>query len=117
MTAQQVEAVRKIYSGPTNPRTKQPIHSPLYRGSELDWEGIAGAPQALAAPNLFRNFVFKDPNWDARTRPVNYDSDVALADRPEIAAINAFNPNISKFVARGGKLIPPAHESSKGLLH
>ena len=104
LTAPQVEAVRKIYAGPTNPRTKEAIHSPLYRGSELDWEAIAAGQQPIAV-NVLRTFVFKDPMWDIRTRPVNFDSDVALADRPEVAVLNAMDPDVSKFAAAGGKLI------------
>jgi feruloyl esterase len=37
LTAPQVEAVQKIYAGPTNPRTQEQIWSGLFRGSELDW--------------------------------------------------------------------------------
>jgi feruloyl esterase len=36
---------------------------------------------------------------------VNFDSDVALADRSEIAAVNAVNPDLRKYFARGGKLL------------
>ena len=37
LTALQVEAVRKIYSGPSNPRTGQEIFPGLAPGSELGW--------------------------------------------------------------------------------
>ena len=37
LTMVQVDAARKIYAGPTNPRTHERIWSPLYPGSELDW--------------------------------------------------------------------------------
>jgi feruloyl esterase len=36
LTTAQVDAARKIYAGPANPRTNERIWSPLYRGSELD---------------------------------------------------------------------------------
>ncbi len=104
LTAPQVATVRKIYAGPVNPRTKQPVHSPLYRGSELDWEAIAAGAQPIAA-GVLRNFVFNDPMRDYKVNPVNFDSDVALADRPESAVLNAFDPDLSKFAAAGGKLI------------
>ena len=68
---------------------------------------------------FFRSFVFKDPDWDYRTRPLNYDADVALANTPDITVINAMKPDISQFVDRGGRLIlangwsnaivPPGH--------
>jgi len=108
LTPPQVEAVRKIYQGPVNPRTKERIHSPVYRGSELDWEILTG-PQPLGGTGpltgFFRSFIFKDPAWDYKVRPVNFDSDVTLADRPDIATVNAVNPDLTKFVARGGRLI------------
>src|SRR6202012_1019808 len=34
LTAPQVEAARKIYAGPKNPRTGKQVFSPLYPGSE-----------------------------------------------------------------------------------
>ena len=37
-------------------------------------------------------------------RPINFDSDAKAADAPENLIINANNPDISKFIARGGKL-------------
>jgi feruloyl esterase len=42
LTAPQVEAARKIYSGPVNPRTKQQIFPGLEPGSENGWAGLAG---------------------------------------------------------------------------
>jgi feruloyl esterase len=106
LTATQVEAARKIYSGPINPRTKQEIYSPMYPGSELGWGQLAGGAQPLGIPvEFFKYFVFKDPTWDYKTRPVNFDSDVVLADKPEIAPVNAVDPDLRKFFARGGKLL------------
>ena len=122
LTPLQVEAVRKVYQGPVNPRTGERINSPLYRGSELEWELLLG-PQPLGGVGpmipFFRDFVFKDRNWDYRARPLNYDADVALANAPGITVINAMKPDISQFVGRGGRLIlangwsnaivPPGH--------
>jgi feruloyl esterase len=106
LTAPQVEAARKIYAGPVNPRTKQEIYSPLYPGSELGWAQLAGGQQPLGIPvDFFKYYVFKDPNWDHKARPLNFDSDVALAERPEVAPVNAVDPDLRKFFARGGKLL------------
>ena len=106
LTAAQVEAARKIYAGPVNPRTKEQIYSPLYPGSELGWAQLAGGDQPLGIPvDFFKYYVFKDPNWDYKTRPLNYDSDVALAERPEVAPVNAVDPDLRKFFARGGRLL------------
>ncbi len=106
LTPPQVEAARKIYAGPINPRTKEEIYSPLYPGSELGWAQLAGGAQPLGIPvDFFKYYVFKDPNWDYRTRPLNWDSDVALAQRAEVAPVNAVDPDLRKFFARGGKLL------------
>jgi len=106
LNSSQVEAARKIYAGPVNPRTREEIYSPLYAGSELGWAQLAGGDQPLGIPiDFFKYYVFKDPNWDYRARPLNWDSDVALAERAEVAPVNAVNPDLSRFFARGGKLL------------
>jgi feruloyl esterase len=103
LTAQQVEAARKIYSGVINRRTRQPIFPGLEPGSELGWNVMAG-PQAFAIANEhFKYVVFKDPSWDYRT--LNFDSDAALAEKSDGGVINAMDPNLKPFFAHGGKLI------------
>jgi feruloyl esterase len=106
LTAPQVEAARKIYAGPTNPRTKEEIYSPLYPGSELGWAQLAGGDQPLGIPvDFFKYYVFKDANWDYNKQPLNFDSDVTSAERPEVAPVNAVDADLQKFFARGGKLL------------
>ena len=106
LTAPQVEAAKKIYAGPHNPRTGAEIYSPMYPGSELGWGALAGGAAPLGIPvEFFKYYVFKDPNWDYKVRPVNFDSDVALADSPENAPVNAVSPDLTAFFAGGGKLL------------
>ncbi len=105
LTAPQVEAARKLYAGPRNPRTGVQIYSPLYPGSELGWGQLTGNAPIFIATDFFKYFVFKNPNWDYKTRPINFDSDVALADKPANQPVNAIDPGIGKFVARGGKMM------------
>ncbi|HEY7334186.1 MAG TPA: tannase/feruloyl esterase family alpha/beta hydrolase [Bryobacteraceae bacterium] len=106
LTAPQVAAARKIYDGPKNPRTGKQIYSPLFPGSELGWGQLAGGAEPLGIPvDFFRYYVFQDPKWDYRTRRLNFDSDVALADRADISAVNAVDPDLRKYFARGGKLL------------
>jgi len=106
LTKFQADAAQKIYAGPTNPRTKEEIYSPMYPGSELGWTQLAGGAQPLGIPvEFFKYFVFKDPKWDYKTRRVNFDSDLALADTPDVAPVNAVDPDLRKFFARGGKLM------------
>ena len=105
LTAPQVEAVRKIYAGPTNPRTREQLFYPPQPGSELTWAQFSGPQPFGLAADFFKHFVYKDPNWDPRTRPIKYDTDLAIIERPENLVINGANPNISEFVKRGGKLL------------
>jgi feruloyl esterase len=51
---------------------------------------------------MFRYLVHEDPAWDWRTFDV--DRDAALADA-KVGYMNASNPDLSAFKARGGKLI------------
>jgi feruloyl esterase len=106
LTAPQVEAAKKIYAGPRNPRTGEEIYSPLYPGSELGWGQLAGGDVPLGIPvEFFKYYVFRDPGWDYKTRPINFDGDVALSNRPEIQPVNAVDPDLRRFFARGGKLL------------
>jgi feruloyl esterase len=106
LTAPQVEAAKKIYAGPHNPRTGEEIYSPLYPGSELGWGQLAGGDTPLSIPvEFFKYYVFRDPSWDYKTRPINFDSDVTASNRADIQPVNAVDPDLSKFFARGGKLL------------
>jgi feruloyl esterase len=106
LTPPQVEAVRKIYEGPTNPRTGERVWSPLFRGSELDWSFFTESQSPIGiATSTLRDAILGDPGWDHRSTPVDYDRHVALADRSDLARVNASAGDISAFVAQGGKLI------------
>jgi feruloyl esterase len=103
LTAPQVETARKIYTASKNPRTGQEIFPAMEPGSELGWAGLAGAQPFSIPVDHFKYVVFKDPNYDWRT--LNFDSDVALADKLDNGTINATDPNLKAFVAHGGKLL------------
>jgi feruloyl esterase len=103
LTAPQVDAARKIYAGPKNPRTGEQIWSPLYRGSELDWSFFTDSPAPIGIATGALRMILNDPSFDYRT--VNFDGHVAAADRSDIARLNASNADISDYVRRGGKLI------------
>jgi len=103
LTPPQVEAARKIYGPSVNPRTGRPLYPGLERGSELGWATWAG-PQPLAISlDYFRYVVFEDPKWDFRT--LDFDRGVARAEKLDAARINALDPDLRPFFARGGKLI------------
>ena len=103
LTASQVDAGRKIYAGPKNPRTGEQIFPGLEPGSENGWNFFARGTEAPIVASHFKYLVFQDPNWDYRT--LNFDSDVALADKLDNGVITATDPNLKTFFADGGKLL------------
>jgi feruloyl esterase len=104
LTAGQVEAAKRMYTAPRNPRTNQPVYFNVEPGSELGWSMLAKGPEPFsAATDQFRYVVFKNPDWDWHT--LNLDSDVTLADKIDNDTINAADPNIKAFLAHGGKLL------------
>lgn len=51
----------------------------------------------------FKYLVFKNPSWDFHT--LDFDRDVALADKLDSGVLNATNPVLKEFFGHGGKLI------------
>jgi feruloyl esterase len=104
LTGPQVAAARKIYAPVTNPRTGAEIFPGLEPGSEKGWAGLAGGPGPLQiADDHFKFVVFKDPAWDFRT--LDFDRGVAEADRIDGGLLNANDPDLRPFFARGGKIL------------
>jgi feruloyl esterase len=103
LTAPQVEAARKIYSGVIDPRTKRTVFPGLMYGSELGWGTQAGARPFGAATDYFKYIVFKSPDWDYKT--FNFDGDISLAQEADHGTINAMNPDLKAFLRRGGKIL------------
>jgi feruloyl esterase len=104
LTGPQVDAARKIYSPAINPRTGKELFASLVPGTELGWGAQALGPDPSSnIYDQYRYVVFKDPNWDWKT--FDFDSDVERGDRPEHLIMNATNPDMKAFFARGGKLL------------
>jgi tannase/feruloyl esterase len=112
LTPEQVEAAREIYAGPVNPRTHEKIYPGLEPGSEVTWYAFT-KPVFPIASSYFKYIIFKDPKWDADT--LNFDSDIAIAEKVDGGTISATNPNLKPFFAHGGKLIL-YHGLSDGLI-
>ena len=109
LSAEQVEAVKKVYDGAKNPRTGEPIFTGWPRGSEgfgdsaiQGWRQYILTPKEPSRVGVFRYFLFNNPNWDVRT--LDYDRDLAYAEEriPHLAAVNR---DLSPFKKSGGKLI------------
>jgi feruloyl esterase len=102
LTAREVETVRGIYRGPVNPRTGAAVSPGAAPGSEPEWGALSPAAFPIAQ-NFMRVVVFGKPDWDAFS--YDFDADVARAREVGAPLFDAANPDISAFVARGGKLI------------
>jgi len=100
LTAPQVEAVKMAYA-PAKKRTGELIYPGMPPGSELGWGFLAGgAPDGRIA--TFRDVLYQDPKWDWRA--FDLDRDTALAEE-KAGYLNAINPDLAAFKARGGKLL------------
>jgi len=104
LTPPQVEAARRIYAPAKNPRTGAEIFPGMALGSEMGWAALAGGPGPLTISNdHYRFIVFKNADWDFKT--LDFDKDVALADRLDDGVMNATDPNLKAFFSRGGRLL------------
>jgi feruloyl esterase len=104
LTAAQLDAVRKVYLPGRNPRTGKEQFGSLAPGSELGWAVMGGGPEPYAAIlDQLKYVVFQNPNWDWRT--FDFDKDNTRFERPEYLIMNATDPNLGKFFARGGRLL------------
>jgi feruloyl esterase len=103
LTAPQVKTAQLIYAGAKYSDGKQ-IFPGFEPGSELGWTGMAAGPAPVSiATGFFQYMVFSDPNWDFRT--FNVDRDTRTADSRIGNVVNAIDPNLKAFEARGGKII------------
>jgi feruloyl esterase len=103
LTTAQVATARAIYASPINTKTRRPIPG-LARGSELGWTDLGWTASARATGlDQFRYLVFRDPSW-AISR-FDFAVDLARAEEADANTINALNPDLRRFIDRGGKLI------------
>jgi len=104
----QADAVKRVYAGVKNPRTGEllfhgyPIGSEGFGNAGQSWNSLVNGPGPRRG-EFFRYFVFHDPNWDWRT--FDFDKDAAFALNGAGKVIDAIDPNMEAFRARGGKLI------------
>lgn len=107
LTGPQLEAVKRIYSGPIDPVTGELINPGFEPGMEAfpsAWRPwLLEQGQAKFGNSNFADAVHEGRPWDWRTS--NLHDDVALADAKEAPYVNATNPDLRTFRAHGGKLI------------
>lgn len=103
LTPAQVDTARLLYASQRNARTGREI-SGLERGSELGWTDLGWTTSARqTALDQFRYLVFQDPQWTFAR--FSLADDLAKAEDADDDTINALDPNLGPFLARGGKLI------------
>ncbi|MFY9728225.1 MAG: tannase/feruloyl esterase family alpha/beta hydrolase [Bryobacteraceae bacterium] len=111
LTLAQLAALQKIYRGPRSSKGVQvfPGYSPGGEAEPGGW-GVwitGAAPERslmfLFGTHYFQDMVFADPAWDFRT--FQLERDTAVSDRKMSSVLNATDPDLRRFQARGGKLI------------
>jgi hypothetical protein len=111
LTSAQITALKKIYAGPSDANGTQ-IYPGLLPGAE-DGQGgwglwITGPEPGKSLMQAFgtgfySQMVFERPDWNFRD--ANVADIVKTADEKLAKTLNATDPNLSAFKARGGKLI------------
>ena len=111
LTAAQVAALKKLYEGTLD--SKGHVVFPGYLPGAEDGQGgwglwITGpAPEkslmAFFGKGFFSDFVYEKPDWDFKAFHV--DADLKAANDKTAQALNATDPDLKPFKARGGKLI------------
>ena len=101
LSAAQVETVKAIYS-PLKVGGRETAG--LAYGSELNWTDLGWSVSARATGlDHYRYLVYNDPEWTiAKFNPA---TDPAKLDEGPSGQMNALNPDLKAFFARGGKLL------------
>ena len=120
LTAEQVDAVRHLWTGPDEFVEMRDYYPPFERGGEIDGWPSTISPEPPPAPQtdshaqigipFFQNFVFDNPNWNFRsfdwaTDPAYVESKVVVPGQTLASVLNSIDPDLERFHARGGKLI------------
>jgi len=111
LTDKQVSALKKIYDGPRTAKGEQIIPG-FVPGGETGpggwqaWITGSGSNKGLQyffSSQTFANMIYNNAAWDLKTFELEKDN--KLADEKLGAMLNATDPNLKEFKARGGKLI------------
>ncbi len=111
LTEKQVIALKKIYAGPRTSKGEQiiPGFEPGGETGPGGWQAwITGGGsnkglQFFFSSQTFANMIYNNPQWDLKT--FSLEKDNKLSDDKLASILNATDPNLKAFKARGGKLI------------
>jgi len=111
LSATEVAAAKRIYGGLVD-GAGSAVFPGTGPGSEPLWAAY-GSQQFAIGTNYFRNVVAGDQTWD----PATFDAvaDLARAEAQDGGAAKAMDADLSRFVARGGKLLT-YHGTTDGLI-
>jgi feruloyl esterase len=103
LTAPQIETVKRMYS-PAKTKSGGLVFPGKEYGSEADWEVVMGLDKEPPNISLGSYWVAYDKlDWDWQS--FDLDRDLKVVDEKVGTIVNAINPDLSAFKARGGKLI------------
>jgi feruloyl esterase len=103
LTAPQLESVKRMYAA-AKTKSGEYVFPGKEPGSETGWNAISPGAQAPQGVSLGSFQVAYDSlNWD--WRGFDLDRDLKVVDEKVGTIINAINPDLAAFKARGGKLI------------
>lgn len=100
LTQPQLDAVKSVYA-PVKFTSGEIIYPGKAMGSEMTWMMFNSTQPSPVSLGTF-HLTFQDAEWDWRTFDI--DRDTALADE-KTGFINAIDPDLKAFKARGGKLL------------
>jgi Tannase and feruloyl esterase len=111
LTGAQIATLKTLYRGLQDSQGKQifPGYLPGAEGGQGGWglwiTGPAPAHSLMAAfaKGYFSDFVYEKPDWDFKW--FNVDAGLKAAEEKTARALNATDPDLKEFKARGGKLI------------
>ena len=111
LTASQIASLKKLYDGGRDSHGEQifPGYMPGAEEGPNGWAawitgpGPGKASGPVYAENYFRYMVFGSPTWNLLT--ANIDLAERAADEKTARILNATDPDLRRFEARGGKLV------------
>ncbi len=107
LTAPEIASLKTIYAGLRNGKGEV-VYPGFSVGGETGpggWNAwITGqSAQFQFATNFYKYFVYGNPDWDFKT--FTFEKDYKVAEDKLARILNAVDPDLKKFAARGGKLI------------